>query len=392
LTFPISFGISDNMNENATKVMTILEDAGFEARIAGGAVRDFLLGKDPKDIDIATTARPGQTIQEFEALGYNVIPTGLQHGTVTVMVGREPFEITTLRIDKETNGRHAEVEFHTDWELDAARRDFTFNAMFMDKDGTVYDYFNGADDLKNCVVRFVGNARDRIEEDYLRILRYFRFLGRMKTVNFDATFDANMKVIQDTCHGLDKISGERIWAELHKILSQPKCITIARLLVNYIGPQLGIPVPHHPMVKDFNHEEWWMLKLIALFDYNEHRILNAMTNRFRAPSYEIEFVKTYFMMNHSRTTNFEILSHCYKNDFLCMFVMDLVKLKRTKDWEKWDKFFTSDFPGKTASWEIRPWPVNASDLMTEGFKPGPELGKELKKRRSEWIDNLIATL
>jgi tRNA nucleotidyltransferase/poly(A) polymerase len=380
------------MDTKAKIVLTILENAGFEARIAGGAVRDYLLGKDPKDIDIATTARPVDVILTFEALGYTVVPTGLQHGTVTVVVDKEPFEITTLRIDKETDGRHAEVEFVTNFELDAARRDFTFNAMFMDVDGKIYDYFGGEEDLKASRVCFVGNAKDRIEEDYLRIMRYFRFLGRMKTVNYDQYTLETLKTIHKMAAGLDKISGERIWAELTKILSQPRAATIVRLMAGAVGPQLGIRENFFPDVKDFNNEDSWLLKLIALYDHNDKRVLDAMKNRYHASAYEMEFVKTYFLMNHDRATNFEIVQYCHKNDFLCMFVMDLVSWKKAKNWQKWDAFFQYDFPGKVGSYDVVPWPITAETLMAEGFEPGPALGKELKKRRAEWLDNLFESL
>ena len=123
------------MIENAKNIMKRIEAAGFEARIAGGAVRDMVMGIEPKDIDIATTALPEQVIALFD----HVIETGIQHGTVTVMMDGVGYEVTTLRIDQNTDGRHAEVEFTDDWYLDAARRDFTMNAMYMDKDGTVYD-------------------------------------------------------------------------------------------------------------------------------------------------------------------------------------------------------------------------------------------------------------
>jgi tRNA nucleotidyltransferase (CCA-adding enzyme) len=367
------------MNPKAHKAISILETAGYEARIAGGAVRDYLLGKDPKDIDIATTAKPDSVVAIFETLGYAVIPTGLQHGTVTVVVDSEAFEITTLRIDKETDGRHAEVEFVEDWKLDAERRDFTFNAMFMDKDGKVYDYFDGETDLKNCIVRFVGDAKARIEEDYLRIMRYFRFLGRMKTVVWDDNTSQNLEIIRKLSPGLKNISGERIWAELQKILSQDRACTIVRLMVNAIGPVLDIDPGFYPQVKDFNHEYLWLLKLIALYGHDE-RILDIMKNRYHAASSEIDFVKTYFMLNHGRTTNFEVLSHAHKNDYNRMCVMDLVAWKQAKDWEKWTEFFENGIPQ---------WPITADHLMAEGYEPGPALGQELKRRRSEWIDNII---
>ncbi|KAG3294995.1 tRNA nucleotidyl transferase 1, transcript variant X3 [Ictidomys tridecemlineatus] len=145
-----------------------------ELRIAGGAVRDLLNGVKPQDVDFATTATPSQMKEMFQAAGIRMINNkGEKHGTITARLHEENFEITTLRIDVVTDGRHAEVEFTTDWQKDAERRDLTINSMFLGFDGTLFDYFNGYADLKNKKVKFVGQAKQRIQEDYLRILRYF---------------------------------------------------------------------------------------------------------------------------------------------------------------------------------------------------------------------------
>lgn len=148
---------------------------GFEIRVVGGAVRDVALGKSPKDIDLATDATPQEMQKMFDRAMIKHIPTGIEHGTLTAVLNNEPYEITTLRADTETDGRHAEVKFVKSWEEDAKRRDLTYNAMSMDIEGNLYDYFGGMDDLQDKVSKFVGDAEQRIKEDYLRILRYFRF-------------------------------------------------------------------------------------------------------------------------------------------------------------------------------------------------------------------------
>lgn len=152
----------------------IFKANGFEIRLVGGVVRDLLLGKTPKDVDLATTATPDQMIALARTNNLRYIETGLQHGTLTFVVDGEPYEITTLRVDKETDGRHATVEYTTDWHTDAERRDLTYNAFSLDLNGNLYDYFNGLKDLKNKTTRFVGDPNKRIQEDYIRILRYFR--------------------------------------------------------------------------------------------------------------------------------------------------------------------------------------------------------------------------
>ena len=191
---------------------------GFDMRIVGGAVRDILLGIPPKDVDLGTNATPSEMIELFKEHNIHYIETGLQHGTITAHVNKRDFEVTTLRIDAETDGRHAKVQFTHDWKLDAERRDLTFNAMSLGLDGNLYDYFGGREDLFNHRVRFVGDPRARIQEDYLRILRYFRFYGRiaLEADNHDQT---TLNVIRECSDGLRQISVERIWMEVSKILT-----------------------------------------------------------------------------------------------------------------------------------------------------------------------------
>ena len=369
------------MKFQAHQAISILEHAGFEARIAGGAVRDYLLNKEPKDIDIATTARPVDVILAFEALGYSVIPTGLQHGTVTVVIDNEAFEITTLRIDKETDGRHAEVEFVEDWKLDAARRDFTFNAMFMDKDGKIYDFFDGESDLEKSIVRFVGNARDRIEEDYLRIMRYFRFLTRMKTV---VHHDNTLNVIHSTAHGLDKISGERIWVELKKILDTPNPFTVIRLMRVLVGKQLGIPAGQAWMdYRDFNNHHHPLIKVIELYDRDYEVLMDVMKNRFKASSDEIEFVKTFFMLNDPKTTMYEVIKHAHKHVDNFHAVIAIMDTHKCVNSYRIQRFFT-----ETGIFAVPEWPITGEDLIKEGFVPGKALGVELETRRKAWVDSL----
>lgn len=167
--------------EELNKLVSFFNQYGYEIRVAGGAVRDLLMGKRPLDLDFATTATPSQMKDMFTSENVRLINmNGEKHGTITPRINdKENFEVTTLRIDVVTDGRHAEVQFTTDWMLDALRRDLTINSMFLGLDGSVYDYFFGYDDLKNHRVAFVGDPVTRIQEDYLRILRYFRYFLRI---------------------------------------------------------------------------------------------------------------------------------------------------------------------------------------------------------------------
>lgn len=199
------------------KLASLFSSEGYGFRLVGGVVRDLLLGQAPKDVDIATECTPDNMIKLFEANGIRYIPTGLQHGTVTVHLDHTDYEITTLRVDRVTDGRHAIVDFTTDWKQDALRRDLTINAMSVSIDGTLHDYFDGQKHLAEKRVVFVGDARTRIKEDYLRILRYFRFYGRIvpEVGRHDA---GTLEAIREEAGGLRGVSVERVWVEMGKIL------------------------------------------------------------------------------------------------------------------------------------------------------------------------------
>ena len=204
--------------DDAFKVLKTLNDSGFQAMFAGGCVRDRVLGLTSKDFDIATTSRPSETQDLFRRLDYRVIPTGFDHGTVTVVTASGPVEVTTLRKDVKTDGRHAVVEFDgATFATDAARRDFTINAMFEDTLGSVHDYFDGLADLNAKILRFVGDPAQRIREDYLRILRFFRFWARFG-LNADP---AALAAIEQNAAGLAHVSQERVTSELWGTFSAP---------------------------------------------------------------------------------------------------------------------------------------------------------------------------
>lgn len=189
------------------------------ARYVGGAVRDTLLGIDVKDIDLATPLAPQEVIARLDAAGIRTIPTGIDHGTVTAALPAGPVEITTLRHDVSTDGRRATVAFATDWRDDAARRDFTINALYADPlNGEIFDYFGGLDDLAARHVRFIGDARERIREDHLRILRYFRFQARFGGEIVDKQSEDACSELAATLKGLSR---ERIGMEFLNLLGLP---------------------------------------------------------------------------------------------------------------------------------------------------------------------------
>lgn len=208
----------DWLNAAATqKVLRVLADAGHTAYVVGGCVRNSLMGLPATDIDIATSARPEDATASFERANLKVVPTGLDHGTITVVCDGTPFEITTFRKDIETDGRHAVVQFSDDVKDDARRRDFTINALYMDAEGHVVDPLGGREDITACRVRFIDDPDARVREDYLRILRFFRFhaLYADPTQGFDSE---SLAACARGAHGLAKIAKERIGQEMVKLL------------------------------------------------------------------------------------------------------------------------------------------------------------------------------
>jgi poly(A) polymerase len=226
-------------------VFDALARAGLPVRAVGGAVRNTLLGERVCDVDLATPATPQQVTAAAGAAGLNVAPTGLKHGTVTVVSGGRPFEVTTLRRDVETDGRHAVVAFTDDWSADAARRDFTINALYCDPDGVLFDPLGGYDDVLARRVRFIGDASQRIGEDYLRILRFFRFGAQYGAGTLDAAGLAACAALRD---GLTTLSGERVRHELEKLLIARRGPEIAAVMHEhgYWPALLGtVVVPAH---------------------------------------------------------------------------------------------------------------------------------------------------
>ena len=221
-------------------VLALLEASGHGARVVGGAVRNALLGTPVKDVDIATTALPDDVMRLARAAGMGAHPTGIEHGTVTVVHAHHPLEVTTLRRDVETFGRHARVTFTTDWAEDAQRRDFTINALYCARDGTVHDPLGGYLDLVARRVRFIGDPRERIREDYLRILRFFRFFAEYA---HDAPDAAGIAACSEMRDGLAQLSGERIRAELLRLLAAPRAVdAVSAMAQARTLDMLGVPL------------------------------------------------------------------------------------------------------------------------------------------------------
>ena len=269
-------------------LLAVLSADGAEARVVGGAVRNHLLGLgDSGDIDIATTLTPEAVIARVTAAGLQHAPTGIEHGTVTVIGAHRVAEVTTLREDVETDGRRAVVRFGTDWALDAARRDFTINALSVDASGALYDYAGGLADLAERRVRFIGEADRRIAEDRLRVLRFFRFhalygAGAPDTEGLAASIRAR--------HDLADLSAERIGQEMRRLVMAPGAAPVLRLmqesgLLSLIAAGVGRLVVFDSLVADADAPADPALRFAALFGFVQEDI-DRITRRFRLSNRE----------------------------------------------------------------------------------------------------------
>ncbi|CAB0011825.1 unnamed protein product [Nesidiocoris tenuis] len=357
----------------------------YELRIAGGAVRDILSGQVPKDVDFATTATPDQMKKMFTDEGVRMINMkGEKHGTITARIEDENFEVTTLRIDVTTDGRHAEVQFTTDWELDANRRDLTINSMFLGSDGTVYDYFGGYDDLKVKKVAFVGDPTKRIQEDYLRILRYFRFFARISE-DPDKHDPSTIAAIKDNINGLERITGERIWMELSKILAGNFVFhTVSKLLEVGAAPFIGLPAqpnlvelqvvckrteglnprPVTLLASLLASEEEMMLLHGRLKLSSIDRDLGRFITAFRNKSLGLKDCQKMMLRPDANLSDTRV------------YISELFKYEAKL--ECLDQFL---------KWEPPKFPINGNTLKENDVPSGKPIGRVLKALKNSWIDS-----
>lgn len=359
-----------NHNKNVSKIFDIFPSA----RLVGGCVRDSLLGIEPKDYDFSTKLLPEEVMSICKSHNIETIPTGLHHGTVSIILDGAAYEITTTRKDIDTDGRFAIVEFNVDWEEDASRRDFTFNALYKDKEGKIYDYFGGINDLKNKEVKFIGNAADRISEDYLRILRYFRFSSRFNCDNFNKDAIESILKLQ---HNITKLSAERINNEFSKICS-------LRNQWFYLNKMNEMGIFKTIFGKDVEFKDYYDKNITDyLITYS---IIEKETGRlvksFKLSQQEKKFIsiildKIYVMF--------------YQNE------LDIQKLLQKYTREELSKktiysnlYTTGDIHSvmniiNTVG--IPKFDVGGKDLIDIGFKPGPKFSNILDNLKKEWIDS-----
>lgn len=373
-------------------VLDALDGAGGSTRIVGGAVRDALLERPVTDADMATVFQPSDVIERAEGAGLKTAPTGIEHGTVTVIAEGRPFEVTTLRHDVETYGRHARVRFTDDWEADAARRDFTMNALYCDAEGELFDPLGGLDDLAAHRVRFIGDAEDRIREDFLRILRFFRFFAWYGSGRPDSE---GLKACAKLKAGIATLSAERIWAELKRLLSAPDparallWMRTTEVLQKALPESWGIDAIHRLVAAE--RAEGWapdpLLRLEAIIPPHRARI-DALGERLRLSRAEAARLHAWAGaeepdpdMPEARLA--EILYRAGRDgaaDRLRLALARAAAGGHAKAATRVRALLKS-----AEAWQRPVFPVSGKDLVAAGVEPGPEVGEQLRALEERWI-------
>lgn len=394
MTLPDAIAPPDWMTAAPTRsLLAALGAGGAPVRFVGGCVRDAILGLTPADIDIATPETPDQVIRRLEKAKLKAVLTGLDHGTVTAVVPPATFQITTLRRDVATDGRHATVAFGTDWAEDAARRDFTINALYADADGRLYDFTHGRADLAAGLVRFIGNPAQRVAEDYLRVLRFFRFHARFGKGAPDA---AALAACAEAADRLGRLSGERIRDELLKILILPNAADALALMqqsgvLAAILPQARLDLPVLSRLvrlqaavsaaSDVEPDLWPRLALLldgnTVADTVADRLKLSNAQRLRLsgllalPVFEAGMLRD--------DSAFRVMLYRLGAE-RCRDALLLAAAR-----EAIDEGEAVARAAATANWQRPVFPLRGADVLAAGFSPGPTVSALLRELESWWV-------
>ena len=363
-----------------------------EVRYVGGCVRKILNKENTDDIDLATNLTPDQVKACLDNSKIKYFETGLEHGTITAKIDNQNFEITTLRKDVKTDGRHAIVEYTTNWEDDASRRDFTINSIYSDIDGNLYDPNNGHKDLINGIIKFIGEPETRIKEDYLRIIRYLRFYSGYSNVDHELNI---IKIIKQNIEGLGKVSKERQFNELQKIIKLDNFLRIfsnksSCELFSLIFPQLKNLKKFTKLSKSSekilrNKSSYFIISLLVIDETDNSDYFMYKYNLPNELKDKINFLKYYSInKNTNEILNKKELQKIFyykeKSDLIDLIDFNLLYYKQSKKLSELKTYFEKlDKPT---------FPIKAQSLIDDyGYKEGRELGQKLKNLEIKWIEN-----
>jgi poly(A) polymerase len=396
-----------------TRVLDLLNEDG-EARVVGGAVRNSLMGLAVSDMDIATNLLPEEVQRRAEAAGIKCVPTGIKHGTVTLVLDGHPYEVTTLRRDVETDGRHAQVAFTDDWRADAERRDLTINALYADRTGLVHDYVGGVEDIGKANIRFIGNASERIAEDHLRILRFFRFFAHYGRGRPDADGLRACAVAKDR---IRQLSAERIWAEMKKLLAATD--PFRALLWMRTAGVLGVVLPETekwgidstPELVAAEARFGWapdpLLRLSVIIPQDPERI-EAMATRLKLSGSErgalVAFASCPAIGDDMSGAQLDVLLYRQGSHAGAMGRLKMALAKAAAAGDGPDDLARvarlATLLAHATSWTRPVMPVKGADLVEAGMAAGPQVGETLARLEGLWVasnfrltrEELLATL
>ena len=364
---------------------------GALARFVGGCVRDALAGVSVGDVDIATVLTPEAVTRKLEKAGLRAVPTGIDHGTITAVANHRPFEVTTLRRDVETDGRRAVVAYTTDWVEDAARRDFTFNALYAEPDGTVHDPFDGIADLRAGRVRFVGEADTRIREDVLRILRFCRFHARFGE---GAPAGPDFEACVARRDLLPQLSAERVRDELSKLLACDRPVPAihamikAGLLTHWLPEARDTEALRRATARaDAAGRRDWLRRLAVLAPLTTRSAAVALAERLRLSNAErdrlIDFAEppVDFHPDSPRVARREALYRIGRDRAWDLAILGAARADGAgMDPTPWEALMA-----EADAWRPLDLPVSGADALAAGLSPGPAIGAALRAVESWWI-------
>ncbi|MBP1861091.1 CCA tRNA nucleotidyltransferase [Rhizobium herbae] len=383
-----------------TRVFDLLNADGGEVRVVGGAVRNSLMGLAVADIDMATTLLPEEVVARAKSAGIKSVPTGIEHGTVTLVVDGAPYEVTTLRRDVETDGRRAEVAFGTDWQVDAERRDLTINALYANAKGEVIDLVGGLADIEKRNIRFIGNAAERVAEDYLRVLRFFRFFAHYGSGRPDAD---GLRACAQARSKLSGLSAERVWSELKKLLSAEDpgrallWMRTSGVLTEILPESEKWGIDAIPGLVSAEQTFGWqpdpLLRLAAMIPPDAER-LDAMAKRLRLSKAEAAsfaaWTKAPRLPAVIADTAFDRL--LYRNGAYGLMTSLRLALASSRQKSENDPAQLPETARlkrlltRAEKWQKPVFPLTGSDVLAVGIPAGPRVGEILGQLEDTWVD------